>query len=219
VAVKLVTVEELLARMGFEEDDLSDEYLVRMGLALDAATVHLEAQMRTTFKQETLTERFSVNPAEFPYVEEYPYLYLKKGIVDSDAPFIVRTESLYAQMLSGSGTTLVPLRDYIVDAQKGLVMLTGNGLLGIPGYRKLSSPSAPFYAEVTYTAGMEDTNGVYEDVPEWLKEAAFMVGTHMYKRSGECSTPPQDMRAELGSLWGLVEAHVRYHPYALKAML
>ena len=138
--------------------------------ALRGATPKLEALLGTVIsRQEEVTDYYSWSPPRYQKPRRHTDLYLQNGMVDSTADFAV-----YGVRGSGfvqkNAAHLVSTERYRVDHTRGIVRL-----LYEPA---ISSESVA----IEYSSGLssraddtDDTIIYFNDVPEWLKEAAIVM--------------------------------------------
>lgn len=177
--MKLVTVVDV--RLRKKKLAVSPEIDDALGNAIEAATVFLEGKLNTEFTQATLTHKYRVNLIEKPPTGQFSELFLQLGQVNMSTAPVVRTANRLADL--DTGTLLTLDEQFHVEAEKGIILLDhtdsirfGEGLRPLSGgfISGLRGLGDNFFVKVTYTAGFSNTGGLFDDVPEWLKEAAVV---------------------------------------------
>lgn len=152
----LVSGDALLQRMSVQA---GPGVMAAAEAALRSITPVLESVLDTVFAFSTRTDIFDVS------VRGTRRFSLSQGFVVADEPIEVRVarpdEVLTA---AGQGVVLSPAK-YTLDTEKGEVKLLDGA---VPGRLTLS---------VGYSAGFEEQDQVYEEVPAWLQEAALVLAS------------------------------------------
>lgn len=138
---------------------------------LDAVSVIVENLLDTPLAASVRLDVFNYQIPRYRVKFTPIKFYLSQAFMDSGAQALeVRySDTTYAQLTASGQGTVLDATNYIVDETKGIVTL----LTDPPeGYRTIS-----FY----YGAGFASSNGLYQAVPDWLKEAAIATAVRGYE--------------------------------------
>jgi hypothetical protein len=146
---KIIDADAVRARLKLADlADVNDA----INSALTAASLFMQGILDTPFEEATgLVEVFHPTEDEFPVVKDGLFrLRLRRGFVSS----VVSVKIADDRTEVASGDTLTEGDDYVVRADKGLVLL--------------DEEHAGKWVQVSYEAGFADGSA-----PEWLAEAAL----------------------------------------------
>lgn len=157
--------------------------------AIDAATHLLEGKLNTFFERDSLTLTYRIDMIENPPTGTMNELFLDRGLLQSSPVPTVKTAFLIEDL--DTAEDLVLGKDFHVKEEQGIILLdnmnflrfgegltiAGGGLLSHShrGLSHFGHTHHEFFARVTYTAGLTDTAGLFDDVPAWLNEAAVVA--------------------------------------------
>lgn len=230
----LATIDEVRRRHGF--DSGLDEVDAAIEQALRSTTYALEGILRTKFAYSAqVTDLYRIRHVEathHPFVPEsrdlrtfrvlhgihaqVPLLEVKlatsRGMIESEASVTVEAASLVPHL--DDPNLVRDLRNFedgldhtVIAGDKGLVIIHGLDVTGM-------------FVRLRYAAGLHAaSDDVFEDVPNWLREAAILRAAitldvnPIIRLQDQPRMPVEDMRAELKSM---LEPHVRYQPQAEK---
>ncbi len=208
--MRLITVGDFRTRVG--ERDVSDLNDL-MGSAIDKVTAILESLLRTTFKNEMITDTYHLDPKDISANGVTVPLLLSRSFVNSDVVPVISVGDTYA------GLRIAPIPLAFTD-----VAVIDNGV----GVVTLLENNHYEYISVTYRAGLVDDGtgyGAYTNVPEWLQEAAFLYAEAMYtnlkawvnvdekkRPSSPAISAPQDVLM-------IIAKHIRWRPTANQPFL
>lgn len=218
---KLVKVETVRTRLQVADNDSVNE---RLELATEAATLHLESTLRTTFPRADSTDIFYIDSKQKPFMGNFVNLILAKGFVQPEdlvgPPVInaltVKISSVFSELPTADNLLA---EQFILDLNKGYITL-----LNEPGNVFVSNPLVPsdrFFVRVDYTHGFEGSS-LYKNVPSWVEEAATLIAMGIYNgEAGREFNKVNNRRAEFtGNSYGkglaLLEPYVRFRPSAYK---
>jgi len=210
---------------------VNDELRQRAILSLGATTEHLRQLLRTSsFDQSVVTDQYWVNSNRRPFKDIFPKFQLSRGFVDTGASFEIKFSFLLEE-IGNPGVTVVPAGQFIVEFERGIVLITGTETttFGLPHARIFAKFRPGIhderFAQIVYTAGFTITAGteldVYNNVPEWLKRAAIMLGKSIYAESA-CKTGqkrPVQVDAIGQDLLQFVNDKIRWHPSAMQPLV
>lgn len=212
--MKLVKVDDVRGRGRLADiDEINDA----LSLSIDAATLHLEALIRTKFTQATYTDKYWIDSEERPFTDQFITLYLKNGYVDSGSSVTVRVSSTLEDLATADPIDAAYLH---IDYEKGLVMITGTDAI-----RTMWSTPNRMFCQITYTAGFTSSNTAYgavataAEVPDWLKEAATLTAVGFFNGDDNCTA--EDAKSKGGGLniFQLSQGHIRFEPSAIKPLI
>lgn len=217
---KLARVEDTRNRAGLPDSDAVNSLIGQM---LDAATIHVEAMLRTSFARQVTTDKYNINRED----DRYRYavkLYLTNGYVDPDdvgQVIEVRSSSEFHNLATADVLTLDEI--YTLDSTKGLVQFlkpAGDSYPLIHAKRSLFAK----YIQIAYTSGFTTgTDGFgkfYKNVPPYLGEVATQLAIKMFFEAGGCGIKdPVKDRAKLFSLDNLLQPYIRWYPSAVKPLV
>lgn len=131
-----------------------------VGVALETATAAAEAILGTDFARKTRLDRFHIDSEHYDRLRNGSTIrfLLEDGFLpDANARVYAST----ADLLRTSSATVVDRDYYLVDAEKGMLLLDG---LPLTGMQSLA---------IRYTCGFKASGDEYQEVPAWLKQAAI----------------------------------------------
>lgn len=168
--MKLTSEQEVLELLSLKTTTQSVQAL---GVALETATSIAEAILGTDFTRKTRLDRFLVDREHYDRLRDgHTVQFLLEDGYLPDARGKVYASS--ARLLVTSTATVVDRSTYLIDKDKGVLILTG---LALTGLRSLG---------VRYECGFkEDSDGIAEGVPQWLKSAVIsacieVLRSHVY---------------------------------------
>ena len=157
--------------------------------AIDAATHLLEGKLNTFFARASLTHTYRIDMIENPPTGFMNELFLTQGLLQSSPVVTLKTAFRIEDLVSAE--ELVKDKDFHVKEEDGIVLLdnfqalrfgagltiSGGGLLSHAhsGLSHFGHVHHEFFARVTYTSGLTDTAGLFDNVPAWLNEAAVVA--------------------------------------------
>ncbi len=161
--MKLMSVEEL--RQKLNERDLADVKTL-LGTALDLVTPHLSTLLGTPFSYKAAQKDYFLADPRIPSATKHmTSLRLSRGFLDPEV------EVKVFMAFNVDDLPISPLLDeVIVNRERGLIQV-------------LAPVDVPRYYLVEYASGLkvgeqipdgEDLRTVYQDVPDWLKEACLL---------------------------------------------
>lgn len=176
----LVEVHEVMRRLALPQIvQARDEALE----VLESTTVRMMALLETRgFARGTFQDDFMVGesyrgiPGLFPLRLTRPFL--------TDGPISIRIAANYRNLTNG---VEVDQKDVLVQRERGFVSLTDQPISG----------SRPYYIRVTYEAGFDTyeeeieegppamTATIFDGVPDWLQDLAYMSAADLYHRRPE----------------------------------
>jgi hypothetical protein len=220
----LVSLEQVAVRLKLG-DTIPDGVESLLTQLMDETTYLLERLLRTSFVRQTHTDVYLLDPfKDKPFVGDNPGIRLKQGFVDSAAvspefPFEVRTALSIPDL-----ATVTPIdTDYVVaEYDKGTVMLLASGYVGVPERKLWPANYDNTYASVKYTAGFNESGGVYTDVPGWLQSIALNVVRDVYNSEQDCKSKKgcaMTCAQALSKYTFMAEEHIRFYPWAYDPIL
>ena len=200
---KIISVKELRERLKYTDNTEVNNCL---GIALDSATLYIEALLGTTLALKTDNEDLFVWKDYVDLLQKGASgsLFLRNGFVDSTGLVV----ELSSSMFDWTSPTSVVAGSYLLRNDKGLLYIDLEAItdmsFGIYGLRN-NQP----HIRVQYSSGFtEDVSGVFKDVPDWLQEAAVFVARELYRTDDD----EVDIDGALGVMT-ILEHHIR--KYAL----
>lgn len=225
---QLTTVEAVRKRGSLGDVDAVNE---RIGISLNAASLHLASLLRTDFDRKVIQDRYYVDWDEFPFIggggDTYQYrrgggfikLFHSQGFVDTNESYTIKV----ALNLSDFANAGEIDSDYLqIEGPEGLVLITSNEL-DSPAYVPFTLSGRQFY-QIDYTAGFLTKSAkygkVYQGVPEWLQEAATMASLTIYR--AVCRDDDESAAFNPSLIYPLqsfLERYIRFYPSALKPLV
>ncbi len=210
---RLASVEAVRDRISADDLDIIN---CTVRETLDAATIHLEDELRTTFTRETgRVETFFVRSMDLRGGSQFASLRLDKGLVDEGTTAVAVSAASTIQGLTDDPKNL---RSYPTTGTDHVQVDLARGLLRISDLSV-----ADLYIRVTYDAGINvmasPNDDVFDEseVPSWLKEAAISQAVLWMESNPVLRSDVQ----RAGALRGLrdrfdrtVDQHARYYPHA-----
>lgn len=219
MATKLVSVEDFAVRAGLGNvDDLAEDVTAKAQASIEAATLYIQTILRTEFDEATLADQYYVDTGEFPFVGEFPRLYLTQGFVSTPvASLTVRSADLLPDLAAATAMAT----DYLVlDANKGTVLITGTDQLPIGALAPITGDR--FFLRIEYTAGFQseaDSYGsIYVDAPEYLREAAIVLAKSIFDMGQPCEPKDVNDKGCPCSVEKFLNRYIRFLPSALKPL-
>lgn len=214
----LVALEEVRASIGF--DDITDVNLA-LTRALNAATVSLEAKIRTKFAlNENVVDVFFLPSVLRNSSPQQPSSYFEVGAGTYMATLKLSQGFLTHIPVLTYSPTLSGLRDdpptieeehLLVDKEAGVIRVSGLDL-------------SRMYVEVGYSAGFSakaaPNDHIFDEVPTWLSEAAALSSiisldaynpTLRHDDRVEAQAAGRELHTQLETL---IEKYIRYFPDA-----
>jgi hypothetical protein len=218
MVAKLVSVADFAIRAGLGDvDALADEVTAKARASIEAATLHLISIIRTEFDQNvSITDQYYVDVGEFPFVGEFPRIYLSQGFVTTAVASLVIKNA--DQLGDLAAATAINNAFVVLDQSKGTVLITGTDQ-ALSGTLQIVSGNR-YFLSVTYAAGftaVADMFGtIYENTPDWLKEAAQIIAKAIFDSGVPCDDKDKNALGCCISIEGLANRYIRYLPSALK---
>lgn len=155
--MKLASEQEVLSLLSIRTTNQATE---AVGVALDTATAVAEAILGTDFVSKTRFDRFLIDREHYDRLLKGHFirLLLEDGYLSSTR---IRAYASTKNILRTADATEFTSEFYLVEQEDGVVTLEGLPLTGMQS------------VGIRYTCGFEETDGVYQDVPAWLKQAAI----------------------------------------------
>jgi hypothetical protein len=165
----LVSVDSMKSALGQCDGEAGHNMLVAAG---EMTTSVLSSLLRTPFDEGSYGDVFDLTQRDIFFEEDTPLMLLPKAGFIKDFP--VPTVGTAYTWDSIGDLTSVSSTDYTVTYDFGLVKWMQN----LNGHR---------YIKVVYNAGFDykpdgtvSTVNVYQDIPDWLKNAAKSLSMHIY---------------------------------------
>lgn len=218
---KLVRVEDLRVRLSVQDLPKSNN---RLSAAIDSATPHIESLLQTTFDlvNGQVDDFYLDFNRDEPWHLDFARLRLSKGFLTADAVEL-KLASLFQEL--STGDVLDPAI-FGVDRNKGVVFVSDEQIgLTVTTTRRLATNR--YYMRATYNAGYTVTTtefgDVYDNVPAWLMEAAYLLAGRLYRSFSpdeETKTDSIRLTGRLTTIFppaaiALMEKHVRFIPQAV----
>lgn len=171
--MKLASQQEVLDLLSIRTTTQSTDAIDR---ALETATTIAEAIIGTDMKRKTRLDRWIV-PAEvvrrLNRGEGFQF-FMKDGLLPEPR---IKLWASSAALPTTSNSIVVPKDYYLVSIEEGVIYLTGTLLTGTTEESAtLGSTGGLCSMMARYECGFtEDSEGVAQDVPQWLKDAAISV--------------------------------------------
>lgn len=235
---KLAKVDDLVTRGGFK--DIEDLRIV-LASHLEASTIHLQTKIRSRFDRVTdFEDFFYIDSEQQPFSTGFVNLrtrtgsirteagmvqiYLRRGFVDPDPLLTFKIERSFELQDFKTGVQVFEIdNDFVnINHERGILTITDSD----PAIGLFLEPRIDReFLRVTYTAGFKLKNiggqdgKVFQNVPDWLEDAAILRAIMMYGLGTGCSREEsQKCRALAGGLDALVEPFMRFHPAYRKPM-
>lgn len=220
MVAKFISVADFAIRAGLGNvDNLADDVTAKARASIEAATLHLISIIRTEFDAVTAqVDNYYVDSGEQPYVGDFPRALLSRGFVTTVVGALVVKISDQLPDLPAASTIT---NDYtVLESDKGTVLLTGTDRLQINALVPISGTR--FFMSITYDAGFttkSDAFGtIYENTPEWLKEAAQIISKSIFDTGVPCDDKDKNSLGCCISIEGLVNRYIRWVPSAIKPL-
>lgn len=189
------------------------DYGKTLARILNSASAQLESYMLTQFCQVVdRQEDFIISLENNDFLDPYRYLLLDRGFVTSQT--LITAHEFFDLATNG---VAVDQKYVQMDQDKGLITLNLHGVLGST-VRTLRANIRTMVVRVTHTSGLTTSNTlfgpVYENVPEWLKEAAIFIGEDIIARrtNGTDDRPDSILSMQL-----ILDRYVRFVANSVKS--
>lgn len=176
----LVEVQEVMRRLSLPEIPQARDEVLEV---LESTTVRMLALLECRgFERGTFQDTFMVGESYRGIRGLFP-LRLSRPFI-TDMPLSIKLSENYRDLDKG---TEVDVQDILVQRERGFVSLTDQPI----------ADGRPYYLRVAYEAGfgiyeeeMEEgppqmTAEIFEDVPGWLQDLAYMSAADLYHRRPE----------------------------------
>jgi hypothetical protein len=173
----LVEVQEVMRRLTLPEIPQARDEVLEV---LESTTVRMLALLETRgFDRGTFQDDFMVGESYRGIKGLFP-LRLSRPFI-SGVPMSIKFAENYRDLSSGAE---VDPRDVLVQQERGFVSLTDQPI----------TQGKPYYIRVTYEAGFltyeeeletDVTATIYDEVPGWLQDLAYMSAADLYHRRPE----------------------------------
>lgn len=206
----LLPVATVRQRLGFDNLTVVNDAIQ---LAIDAASVHLEGALRTSFLHSAVSDTFWVGNLDSAWNGSFHEKFkLTRGFLSTTASVDIRYASSLKRLSTAGNYTLVSLTENtILDYEKGVVDVLDIDL------RKQ-------YVRISYEAGFDpDTadSTIYNQsqIPDWLEQAALFrtmldLQSVPTLRNEEASQLDNVQLSQ--TLSDMLARHIRYSPAAKK---
>lgn len=220
MVAKFVSVDDFAIRAGLGDvDDLDDSVTAKCQASIEAATTHLVSFIRTEFDENaSITDTYYVDIGEFPFLGKFPRFYLSQGFVTTVvASLVVKNADQLGDLAAAAAISTAFL---VLDSSKGALLITGTDQ-ALSGTLQIVSGNR-YFLSVAYAAGFTQKSdafgAIYENVPEWLKEAALIIAKSLFDKGVPCEEGDKNAVGCPCSIEALVNRYIRYLPSALKPM-
>jgi hypothetical protein len=217
---KFASVEDFAIRAGLGNvDDLAEDVQNKARYALEAATTHLISYIRTEFDAQSNVDQYYVDHGEFPFNAEFPKFYLTQGFVTTPvSSLVIRTSDQLPDVASATAIDTNYLR---LEANKGTVLITGTDRLPINALSPVTGNR--YFVQIEYDAGFTSTadafGTIYENAPEYLAEAALILGKQLFDNGQPCKDGEATGRNGCPcTIEHLITRYIRFVPSALKPL-
>lgn len=173
----LVEVQEVMRRLALPEIVQARDEVLEV---LESTTVRMMALLETRgFARGTFQDDFMVSESYRGIQGLFPLRLTRPFVTGS--PVSIKIAENYRDLANG---TEVDPRDVLVQQERGFVSLTDQPI----------TQGKPYYIRVTYEAGFltyeEEletvvTATIYDEVPGWLQDLAYMSAADLYHRRPE----------------------------------
>ena len=156
---KLASKQDVLDLLSIRTTTQSQEAI---DAALEIATSKAEGILGTEFKRRVRLDRYWVDREHYDalYTQKFPVkFFLQDGFLPEARARVYASTARILRTTSSAVT--VDKSYYIIDAKDGALILTG---LPLSGMNSLA---------IRYECGFNESGGVYQDVPQWLKSAVI----------------------------------------------
>ena len=183
----LVTIAEMRTRFNLPDEDTVNSL---MDQSLLATTLHVEAWLQTDFDQASnVVEQFLLPKQPSSHDRLFPSFRLNNG-------FVTTVNSVKASGVRRELSNADPIDQSLyvsTDTGRGVVsvdMLFPENTYTVINAR-LTPTSDDWFFQFDYDKGFTTANQiggspVYQGVPDWLKEVAFLTGKSVYDVGGSC---------------------------------
>ena len=176
---RLVSAEDFIARGAAASTSASNISVANS--VLDGATRVIGSILGTTFDRHVVKDYYTVKTNS----DSTFRIRTSKGHIDAGESLTIHKANTYSYAEDITDSVVVSDTLYhVVSHEKGIIEIDFT-----PPYSRLS-----FF--VTYTCGFEVDTDVFQDTPDWLKEACIVYGLNMQKaqsftvKSNEGSAKP-----------------------------
>jgi hypothetical protein len=217
---KFASVEDFAIRAGLGSvDDLAEDVQNKARFALEAATTHLISYIRTEFDAQSVVDQYYVDTGELPFQGEFPKFYLTQGFVTTPvASMVIRTSDQLPEVGTATAIDTTYLR---LDSNKGTVLITGTDRLPINALSPVSGDR--YFVQIEYDAGFtaaaDAFGSIYQNAPEYLAEAALILGKQIFDNGQPCKDG--EATGTNGcpcTIEHLITRYIRFVPSALKPL-
>lgn len=181
--MKLVSVDQAIDRLGLQTFE-SPELLDRLELILEVVSTYVETVLDTNLALASYVDEFYLERKQSNVSVNFPSFKLKNGFVNTGTVVVS-----YGYNRDQLGEDIVSDEYVLKDLEKGVMKIDWLFLekSGAFVYRRVYPGISNFF-RFEYTAGFDDVDGdgVYDSVPDWLAEVAFLVTSSVYKSGLNC---------------------------------
>lgn len=197
------------------------ELITSIDSALEVATSQLQAMLRVDSFDQAATydifrveERITQVNATYDPMYEYHWR-LANGFVDSGETLTVKVAARIADFAGSDYTDITSLSN--VQYDKGTVSYVDGKIEG----QIISTTGGKLignFVRVDYTSGFTESGGEYQNVPEWLKQAAILQATiHLDSvqpdlRHTDNKVAKESIKYMKKAVFDLIAPHIRYYP-------
>lgn len=215
----IVSVDDMLTRLGQRNiEDITNLLTV----AVNAATLQVQAMLDARLDYTTTLERFYVPADQYPRPGQPLALRLNNGFVDPTVTLTVQVADRLLDLGTAAAAPLDASLDFVVDYPKGLVYIEAlDRVVADATWVHLNPTLKGAHLSVQYAYGYQkkaDAYGMlYQNTPDWLKEAAAMVATEMFKDTMEVDQKrPTNL---MGTVAAFLDGYRRYYPTGIRPVL
>jgi hypothetical protein len=170
--MKLITLDQFQVRFGFKDIESIN---IRLSAAIDAATLHLESVLQTSFDLLSNSDIFFIDQDILPWSLDGTVKFkLSNGFALSTPTPVITQSVSFTEFATGD---VIDTNLFNFKYEKGLFILTSTG------YNK------SFY-KIDYDSGFSLKSSPYGQVfvgiPDWLTEAAYLFSNHIYQQGRDC---------------------------------
>lgn len=213
----LVSLAEMRARFNIPDEDTVNSLLDQ---SLVATSLHLEAWLQTDFEVGTnIVEQFLLPRQPSSYDRQFPSFRLNNGFVT--ALNSVKASGVRRELANQEA---IDQASYIsTDTERGVVavdMLFPENTYTVINAR-LTATSDEWFFQFDYDKGFSTASQVggslvYQSVPDWLKEVAFLTGKAVYDVGGSCEGEEIMMGPKGAMIRNLLAKKQRNLPWTVK---
>lgn len=217
---KFASVEDFAIRAGLGNvDDLAEDVQNKARFALEAATTHLISYIRTEFDAQSQVDQYYVDTGELPFQGEFPKFFLTQGFVTTAvSALVIRTSDQLPDVATATAIDTSYLR---LDANKGTILITGTDRLPINALSPVTGDR--YFVQIEYDAGFtaaaDAFGSTYQNAPEYLAEAALILGKQIFDSGQPCKNG--EATGTNGcpcTIEHLITRYIRFVPSALKPL-